>query len=211
MVKEISKPEQRTYWIAKNSAGDVIHVGVIEPNQVVTTPQDVLVGYTTKLAQIEDIETFAGPQPAFNFDYDEMRQIWDFRSLDVIFLPVASSMASALNNALYQCVKPGGTGNYAEEIPHPEWPNYVLFKLHRTDTVPVALGVDATPLQNALAIAVADGGITQAEADKIVTDVQANAGQEIDLVDFVPDSWVPYIMDEFEARRLGFNEPGELF
>ncbi len=131
--------------------------------------------------------------------------------MDVIFLPVASSMASALNNALYQCVKPGGTGSYAEEIPHPEWPNYVLFKLHRTDTVPVALGVDATPLQNALAIAVADGGITQAEADKIVTDVQANAGQEIDLVDFVPDSWVPYIMDEFEARRLGFYEPGELF
>ena len=73
------------------------------------------------------------------------------------------------------------------------------------------MGVDATPLQNALAIAVADGGITQAEADKIVTDVQANAGQEIDLVDFVPDSWVPYIMDEFEARRLGFYEPGELF
>ena len=52
MVQEISKPAQTTYWVAKNSSGDVIHVGVVEPNQVVTTPLDVLVGFTTKIGQI---------------------------------------------------------------------------------------------------------------------------------------------------------------
>ena len=213
MVQEISKPAQTTYWIAKNSNGDVIHVGVIEPNQVVTTPQDVLVGYTTKIGQIEDIETFAGPQPAFNYNYDEIKQVWEFLQEDLIYLPVASSMSSALNNALYQCIKPGGNGKYAEEVPHEIWPNYVLFKLHRYDTVPVDLSVDPSPLQNALAIAVADGGITQTEADQVIADVQANAGQEIDLIDFVPDSWLPYVLTEQDAISLGYivdeNAPGE--
>lgn len=204
MVQEISKPAQTTYWVAKNSSGDVIHVGVVEPNQVVTTPQDVLVGFTTKIGQIESIEEFTGPQPAYNYDYNEIEQIWEFLEEDLIYLPVASGMASDLNNALYQCIKPGGVGKYAGEIPHETWPNYVLFKLHRYDQVPVDLSVDPTPLQNALAIAVADGGITQAEADQVIADVQANAGQEIDLIDFIPDSWLPYVLTEQDAISLGY-------
>ena len=210
----ITKPAQRLYWIAKNDNGDVVHVGILETNQQLMTPQPELVSYTTKIGQIEDIETFAGPQPAFNYDYDEIRQVWEFIPAEVVYLPVATHMASGLNNALYQCIKPGGTGNYAGEIPHETWPNYVLFKLHRYDTVPVDLSVDPTPLQNALAIAVADGGITQAEADQIIADVQASAGQEIDLIDFIPDSWLPYVLTEQDAISLGYivdNEvvPGE--
>lgn len=204
MPQEISKPAQTTYWIAKDSNGNVIHAGVVEPHQVVTTPQDVLVGYTTRIGQIEDIESFAGPQPAFNYDYDEIEQVWKFLPNDVVYIPVASALASDLNNALYQCIKPGGVGKYAEEIPHKVWPDYVLYKLNRHDNIPVDLGVDPTPLQNALAIAVAGGGITQAEADQIIVDVQANAGNEIDVIDFIPDSWLPYVLTEQDAMRLGY-------
>ena len=79
-----------------------------------------------------------------------------------------------------------------------------MFKLNRYYKVTIDLGVDATPLQDALAIAVADSGITQAEADDIVSGVQANAGQEVDLVDFVPDSWVTYILTEQDTISLGY-------
>ena len=96
MVQEISKPAQTTYWVAKNSSGDVIHVGVVEPNQVVTTPQDVLVGFTTKIGQIESIEEFTGPQPAYNYDYNEIEKIWEFLDEDLLYLPVASGMASPM-------------------------------------------------------------------------------------------------------------------
>lgn len=204
IMPEIYKPAQTTYWIAKDADGNVVHVGVVEPHQVVTTPQATLVGHTTKIAQIEDIESFAGPQPAFNYDYDEIAKIWKFLPDQVIYMPVASGMASALNNALYQCIKPGGSGQYAGEIPHQTWPNYVLFKLNRTDVVPVDLSVDPTPLQNALAIAVAGSGITQEEADTIVSDVQANAGNEVDIISFVPDSWLPYVLTHNDAIRLGY-------
>lgn len=204
MVQEISKPAQTTYWVAKNSGGDVVHVGIVEPNQVVTTPQDTLVGYTTRIGQIEDIETFAGPQPAYNYDYNEIEQIWEFLPDDVIYLPVASGLANDLNQALYKCISPSGSGNFAEQIDHQSWPNYCLFKLHRTDTIPIDLGVDSTPLQNALAIAVYGSGITQAEADQIIVDVEANAGQEIDLLDFIPDSWLPYVLTEQDAISLGY-------
>ena len=86
MVQEISKPAQTTYWVAKNSSGDVIHVGVVEPNQVVTTPQDVLVGFTTKIGQIESIEEFTGPQPAYNYDYNEIEKIWEFLDEDLFMV-----------------------------------------------------------------------------------------------------------------------------
>ena len=204
MGHKITKPAQKLYWIAKNGDGDVIHVGELNTNQELVTPQDTLVSYTTKIGQIEDIETFAGPQPAFNYNYDEIRQVWEFIPEEVVYLPVATHMASGLNNALYQCIKPEGTGNYAVEVPHQTWPNYVMFKLNRYDKVPIDLGVDATPLQDALAIAVNDSGITQAEADQVVADVQASAGQEVDLIDFVPDSWVPYILTEQDAISLGY-------
>lgn len=205
-MPEISKPAQTTYWIAKDADGNIVHVGIVEPNQVVTTPQATLVGYTDRISHIEDIESFAGPQPAYNYDYDEIEKIWKFLPVEVIYMPVASGLSSLLNNALYQCIKPGGTGQYAVEIPHKSWPNYVLFKLNRKDTVPIALGVDPTPLQNALALAVSGGGITQEEADQIVAEVQASAGNTIDIIDFVPDSWLPYVMTERDAIRLGYIE-----
>lgn len=205
MIQEIIKPENPTYWIIKDNNGNIIHAGVVNPNEVLSTAQPHLISYTKEIDQIKDIEDLIGQkQPAFNYKFDEVNRSWEFKEDSVIYLPVSITMSSELNEALYKCIDPSGTGNYAIEIPHKSWPGYVLYKLNKKDKVPVDLGVDPTPLQNALAIAVANSGITQDEADWIVSGVQSNAGQIVNLIDFIPTSWQPYILSEPQAIALRY-------
>lgn len=204
-IKEIIKPEQPIYWIIKDDDGNIVHAGIITQDQVVSTALPQLISYVKEIDQIKDIENSIGEkQPAFNYKYNESSRAWEFKDDSVIYLPVSITIASELNVALYKCIDPNGSGNYAVEIPHQMWENYVLYKLNKTDKIPIDLAVDPSPLQNALAIAVADSGITQEEADWIVSSVQANAGHVINIIDFIPASWQPYIIDEQQARQLRY-------
>ena len=71
--------------------------------------------------------------------------------------------------------------------------------------VPIALGADPTPIQEALAITVTDGALTQEEVDGIVSAITSYAGQEVNLVDFIPASWADQQVDLETAILLGYN------
>ena len=73
------------------------------------------------------------------------------------------------------------------------------------DVVPIALGADPTPLADALAITVEDGALTQEEVDNITGAISLYAGQEINLVDFIPASWADKQTDKEKAINLGYN------
>ena len=41
-MREIRKPSEGNYWVAKSNDGSVVHVGFTEPNQVTSTGLDIL-------------------------------------------------------------------------------------------------------------------------------------------------------------------------
>ncbi len=42
MGHKVTKPSQRKYWVARTPSDDIIHVGFLEPNQELVTPQHLL-------------------------------------------------------------------------------------------------------------------------------------------------------------------------
>ena len=46
--------------------------------------------------------------------------------------------------------------------------------------------------------------MTQEELDGIVTGVQQAAGHTVRIVDMIPASWQPYVMDREQAKAAGY-------
>lgn len=200
---EISKPEKPVYWVARDENGNILHTGVTEPGQVTTSGQSVMV-QGTKLDQVQDLAQFLGNPPAFNYEPNTELRSWVFPDEDHLYIPVAPHIAEQLSRALYALVNPGEEGLYAGVIQHPSGQGYALLQCRKTDIIPLSLAVDATPLRDVLQITVDDGALTSQELDFIVNAVQQNAGETVNLEDFVPLSWQPYIMDYDQAVQAGY-------
>ena len=152
-----------------------------------------------------DLDAFVPPQPAYNYDLDTETARWVFPDQDHLYIPAAPHIALPLSKGLYQLIVPGGEGLYAGVIPHPsDDTKYTLLQCRNTDVIPVALGADPQPLADVLQITVDDGALLQSEADAIVTAVQEQSGQTVNLVDFIPASWQPYVMDKDGAVAAGY-------
>ena len=211
-MKEISKPEKKTYYYIKNPAGDILQEGWVNPNQVLSTPDANTIYYSdNKLDVIPHMEVDLGAQTAFNdqltLDEETSTYSWGrgpsvFHTFFVFAMP---SVAEPLSRALYSVVNPGQEGLYARVYHHPDPEQYSLMEFRREDVVPIALGADPTPLADALAITVEDGALTQEEVDNIVGAISTYAGQEINLVDFIPASWADKRIDMEEAINMGYN------
>ena len=211
-MKEISKPEKKTYYYIKNPAGDILQEGWVNPNQVLSTPDANTIYYSdNKLDVISHMEADLGAQTAFNdqltLDEETSTYSWGrgpsvFHTFFVFAMP---SVAEPLSRALYSVVNPGQEGLYARVYHHPDPEQYSLMEFRREDVVPIALGADPTPLANALAITVTDGALTQEEVDNITGAISAYAGQEINLVDFIPASWADKQVDRETAINSGYN------
>lgn len=211
-MKEISKPEKKTYYYIKNPAGDILQEGWVNPNQVLSTPDANTIYYSDKKIDIiPHMEVELGPQTAFNDQltlheetgvYSWGRGPSVFRTFFVFAMP---SVAEPLSRALYSVVNPGQEGLYARVYHHPDPTQYCVMEFRQEDIVPIALGADPTPIQDALAITVTDGALTQQEVDDIVNAVTSYAGQEVNLVDFIPASWADQQVDLDTAILLGYN------
>jgi len=214
-MKEISKPEKKTYYYIKNPAGDILQEGWVNPNQVLSTPDANTIYYSdNKLDVIPHMEADLGAQTAFNdqltLDEETSTYSWG-RGLkqkqdETFFVFADQSVAEPLSRAIYSVVNPGQDGMYARVYHHPSGEaKYSVMEFRKSDVVPIALGADGTPLGDALAITVEEGALTQQEVDNIVGAVSAYAGQEINLVDFIPASWADKQIDEQTAIDLGYN------
>ena len=211
-MKEISKPEKKTYYYIKDPEGDTLQEGWVNPNQVLSTPDKNTIFYSdNKLDVIQSMELVLGPQVAFNdrlsVDTETDAYCWGRGRIDVgtFFVFAMPSVAEPLSRALYSVVNPGQEGLYARVYAHEDPEQYSLMEFRKDDVVPIALGADPTPLTDALAVTVEDGALTQQEVDGIVGAISAYAGQEINLVDFIPASWADKQIDEKIAINLGYN------
>jgi len=210
-MKEISKPSVKQYYFIRNPEGDILQEGVVRPDQVLSTNDANTISYSDKRIDIiPDMEAVLGPQVAFN---DLLTRAEDgtfswgsgFEVFESFFVFADKTVAEPLSRALYEVVNPGQEGLYARVYDHPSGETeYSVLEFRRTDIVPIALGADATPLADALAITVEDGALTQEEVDGIVGAISAYAGQEIKLVDFIPESWADKQITKAQAIEMGY-------
>lgn len=210
-MKEISKPSVKQYYFIRNPEGDILQEGEVRPDQVLSTNDANTISYSDKRIDIiPDMEAVLGPQVAFN---DLLTKAEDgtfswgsgFEVFESFFVFADKTVAEPLSRALYEVVNPGQEGLYARVYDHPSGETeYSVLEFRRTDIVPIALGADATPLADALAITVEDGALTQEEVDGIVGAISAYAGQEIRLVDFIPESWADKQITKAQAIEMGY-------
>lgn len=149
-------------------------------------------------------DLFMPPQPAYNYDIDTQTARWIFPEDNHLYIPAAPKIAEPLSRALYKLIDPRGDGLYAGVIPHPSGQGYHLLQCRSVDVIPIALGADPQPLADVLAITVADGALNHQELEGIVGAVQAMAGQQVNLIDFVPASWQPFVMTYEQAKQAGY-------
>ena len=214
-MQEITATERTYYFIKKPNNVQLIE-GVLDPKpgrkQVVATQdENTIFSGPRRLDVLAEIEATIGPQVAFNdlLTKDEVNggYTWgrDGEEDDTFLVFARPSVAEPLSRALYEVVNPGQTGMYARVYHHPDPTQYCVMEFRQEDIVPIALGADPTPIQDALAITVTDGALTQQEADDIVNAVTTYAGQEVNLVDFIPASWADQRVDLETAILLGYN------
>jgi hypothetical protein len=207
MSRQINNPEYRTYFVARDEDGNVLHVGYTDPGSYTTTGQEVFIT-GDKITQMQDVAQFIGQPVAYNLEFDAEKRNWIFPEGDHFYIPVDPLLIEGLSRGLYKLIDPDGEGLYAGIIWHPQgtdaaWP---VLQLRETDDIPISLGADTEPLRETLAEFVEGGGITQEELDAIVSSVQFFAGQTVFVKDFVPDSWKPHLMTKEQVVAGGWIE-----
>jgi len=212
-MKEIKKPQNKTYYFIKSPVDNTLQEGWIDPEMVLSTPDyNIIHQDENRLNIIPAMEEELGSQTAFNdlltVDIENGVYSWGrgFSEHETFFIFADQSVAEPLSRALYSVVNPGQDGMYARVYHHPNGEaEYSVMEFRKSDVVPIALGADGTSLGDALAITVEEGALTQQEVDNIVGAISAYAGQEINLVDFIPASWADKQIDEQTAIDLGYN------
>lgn len=120
-------------------------------------------------------------------------------------------VALNLSKALFSVIYPDAEGQYAQVFYHPSYVEgaenneYAVLAFKQTDTVPISLQADPSLLASALQITVDEGALTQEEVDNLVGAISLYAGQEINLADFIPESWQSKIVDFEEVKSQGYN------
>ncbi len=164
------------------------------------------IGYTYN----SGLDAFVPPQPAFNYTLDNGKANWIFPDGDHIYIPASPSLIEHLSKGLYRLIVPNGDGLYAGIIWHEQNAGWPLLQLRTVDVIPVSLAADTQPLIDVLTAFVAGGGITQQELNSIVAGVQAAAGSQILVADFIPPSWQPYVLTREQAIEQGYIPQPEL-
>lgn len=203
---------EKTYYFVVKPNNRKLSEGVLQPGQVHATKSENMVFHgPRRLDVLAEIESIIGPQVAFNdlLTKDKVSggYTWgrDEQEDDTFLVFARPFVAEPLSRALYEVVNPGQTGMYARVYHHPDPTQYCIMEFRQEDIVPIALGADPTPIEDALAITVTDGVLTQQEVDNIVNAVTSYAGQEVNLVDFIPPSWADQRVDLETATLLGYN------
>lgn len=205
-MQSITATDKPIFWVARDNSGNVLQSGVTPPGCTTTTGQPNLI-FGTLADQIVDLEQFLGSQPAFNYILDEATKTWKFDTSQYLYIPAAADIAEPLSRALYKIIFPNRDGLYADITSHPTDPSaLLLLQCRPTDIIPISLGTDPEPLRQALTPSVINGAITQQELDSLVLAVSTLAGQMVYIKDFIPASWLPYLMNRQQAVDAGYFE-----
>lgn len=185
---------------------------VLNQGEICTTAISNEVKFTTNKLIADSIAvTVLGKKPSYNSYVTSTSHGLEWGEGDIpestFFVYAASSVAEPLSRALFQIVYPGvdeRTGLYAKVHKGSDDQDYDLLEFRQQDVVPIDLSANPQLLADALAITVEDGALTQEEVDTIVGAISTYAGQEINLVDFIPASWQDKIITKKEAIAQGY-------
>ena len=131
-------------------------------------------------------------------------ELFDSQAGDYIYVPVDPRLIEGLTMGLGELATPGRGLAYAPIIEHPSGQAWPVLQLRGEDVVPISLAADPQPLIGVLTVFVQNQGLTQAEFDKLLGDVQNGAGQVVRIAEVIPDGWKPYIMDRATVEALGY-------
>jgi hypothetical protein len=129
------------------------------------------------------------------------------------YVLTAPQHAEQLSRSIMRLLRPSHlreenwTDLYCSVLTHPTSGQTAL-ALPDEETVPIHVESDGAELAALLAVFVADGALTQPEADGIVAAVQAHAGQKVRVADFIPPSWAAWTLTHEQMVDGGwFPEP----
>jgi hypothetical protein len=129
------------------------------------------------------------------------------------YVLAAPHHAEQLSRSIMRLLRPSHlrednwTDLYCEVLTHPTNGQTALV-LPDEETVPIHVEADGAELAALLAVFVADGALTQQEADGIAAAVQAHAGQKVRIADFIPPSWAEWTFTREQMEAAGwFPEP----
>jgi hypothetical protein len=129
------------------------------------------------------------------------------------YVLAAPQHAEQLSRSIMRLLRPSHlreenwTDLYCSVLTHPTSGQTAL-ALPDEETVPIHVESNGAELAALLAVFVADGALTQPEADGIAAAVQANAGQLVRVADFIPPSWAAWTLTHEQMVAGGwFPEP----
>jgi hypothetical protein len=129
-------------------------------------------------------------------------ELLDRQAGDYIYVPCDPRLIQGLTLGLGELATPGKGLPYAQVIEHPTaWP---ILQLRSEDIVPIDLAANPEPLAQVLSAFVQGGGLTQGELDGIIGAVGSQAGHTVRIVDMIPASWQPFVMDREAAEAAGY-------
>ena len=99
--------------------------------------------------------------------------------------------------------QPSWTYKLAVEHYHPVT-GYGALAMKENQTVPIHIEANGAELDYLLNIFVSDGALTQEEADTISEQVTESAGQQVSILDFVPESWSDYVLTKEQMDAGGW-------
>ncbi len=103
----------------------------------------------------------------------------------------------------------GNTTKYlAVKHTHPE-NGYAALALDENQTVPIDPEATGEELDYLLNIFVADGAMSQEDADGIRQQVLDSLGETVSILDFVPAAWAPYVLTKEQMDAAGWFPPTE--
>jgi len=128
------------------------------------------------------------------------------------YVLVAPQHAEQLSRSIMRLLRPahlrgeGWTDLYCGVLSHPT-NGQTAIDLPDEEKVPIHAESDGAELAALMAVFVADGALSQVEADGIVSAVQANAGKLVRIADFIPPSWSPYVLTHQQMVDGGWLQP----
>jgi hypothetical protein len=125
------------------------------------------------------------------------------------YVVVKAEHAEHLNRSIMRLLRPAhlrdgyATDLYCPMMTHPVL-GYVALALPDTETVPLHVEADGQELASMMEVFVQDQAISQQEANGIIGAVQAMAGQEVRVADFIPPSWTANVFTRQEMESNGW-------
>ncbi len=135
----------------------------------------------------------------------------------MIYLLCNPAVADDLNRSFMRLILPEHlrpsdfrTEFYTTRMDHPAT-GYSALGIPEEQKVLVHQDVTGAELIYLLGIFVADGAMTQEEADVVTSQIADSAGQEISILEFIPESWSDFVLTKEEMEQQGwFMEYEEL-